>query len=358
MLENNNLITSQQRASRLALDYITKRANGEIKSLLTKYDNLNRVTLNGLEYNTIFSIAGLSGGGKSLFSKNIRNSLISCNPDEKIKILSFNYEMLAMKQIIRELATETKLSTRQLLSVEDKLSEEAIELIKVHLNKIKNYPISFVEVPQNYKKQSDIIRKYYDKECSNNEILVVEIDQTYLVKGIKDSEDKRIIIENTMLSLNEDKKFISANGGKIIFIVMSQLNRDLRTTERLKNPQGHYPITADIFQSSAVDYASDYLLILNIPRKSNIKEYGINSLPVCVQNDKKDILPLVYGHLLKNREGSSDNKVLPFIPQFQHFDLTQFTDFRDCYKKSFLLSNGERCINMKDSKLKEQIDFY
>ena len=54
-------------ATKEAVEYIKKRKNHEIESLKTRWNKFNRCCMGGIEPNTIYTIVGISGSGKSSF---------------------------------------------------------------------------------------------------------------------------------------------------------------------------------------------------------------------------------------------------------------------------------------------------
>ena len=159
-------ILTQAQAIMQNKEYIRKRANGEIVFLDTCYPKLNKALM--LEPNTILTISGLSGGGKSTLSKRISNSMHE-NLIAKGKTsigLSFNFEMLAQKTIGREIANRGKISLQELYSSEHPLAASKMEMIfKKYHSKLFNYPLLYVEEPQNHNVIGDTIYYYWKKLC-------------------------------------------------------------------------------------------------------------------------------------------------------------------------------------------------
>lgn len=90
--------------------------------------------------------------------------------------------------------------------------------------------------------------------------------------------------------------------GRNTIIQLSQMNRNIESTERIQNISMHYPMRTDIFGGDSVFQSSDYLMVLHRPElilKNG--RYGPENLPI------KD---LIYIHFLKNREG--ELAVIPF----------------------------------------------
>lgn len=56
-------IVTQDKVVRDNIDYVRKRASGEIKALATSFPRLNKAIGGGFESNTILTLSGLSGTG-------------------------------------------------------------------------------------------------------------------------------------------------------------------------------------------------------------------------------------------------------------------------------------------------------
>ena len=52
-------------AARQELRYMKGRMNGNIKSLITPWRKFNKASMNGIEWGSITTIAGMSGSGKT-----------------------------------------------------------------------------------------------------------------------------------------------------------------------------------------------------------------------------------------------------------------------------------------------------
>ncbi len=85
------------------VNYINERRQGGTKSLKTRWKKFNDQCMGGIEPNAIYTVAGISGSGKSSFVNSLETDLFDLNPDEDFVVLSFNFEMLASKQVGRKL---------------------------------------------------------------------------------------------------------------------------------------------------------------------------------------------------------------------------------------------------------------
>ena len=93
------------------LEYIDSRRKGTVRSLKTRWHKFNRQCMGGIEPNTIYTVCGISGSGKSSFSNSLETDLFEMNPKEDFVVLSFNFEMLASKQVGRKLSYRLKKTT-------------------------------------------------------------------------------------------------------------------------------------------------------------------------------------------------------------------------------------------------------
>jgi len=250
--------------------------------------------MGGIEWSNIITIAGMSGSGKTAMVNQLETKLIDLNPDQKFGILSFNFEMLARNLVGRKLSNTLKKTTQELYSASDtELSEQDLDIIKEHLKRISKYDIHYVDMPGSVEQ----IRKTILAFClarGNNSIdseygTVVTLDHSLLVLG----EGERQVLIDLMSMFNNLKKSL-----KITFIVLSQLNRNIESPERINNPNSHYPKKQDIFGSDALYQFSDVVLVSHNPRMLGIRYYGPN---------KVDTEGRIFHHYLKIREGS------PFI---------------------------------------------
>jgi len=179
-------ILTQEDAVRQNMKYIKDRSNGTITTLKTCYNRLNKA-LGEIEANTIMTLSGLSGGGKSTLSKRVVNSIIKNlqQNGEKCLSLSFNFEMLAQKTIGREIANLSKLSLQELYSSDNPLSSPLMEKIfqKFHKTLI-DYPILYIEEPQDYKTIEETIYYFWSKLCKDSKsYMIVEVDHAVITKG-------------------------------------------------------------------------------------------------------------------------------------------------------------------------------
>lgn len=278
-----------------SLEYIRKRKDKTIVPLKTRWNKFNKVCCDGIEPNMIITIAGGSGSGKSAFANTLETDLIDLNPDQEIVILSFSYEMLSYRQVGRKLSNKLRKTTAELYSSDQSLSNTEFNKIEEVADKIKKYPIYYIDTPSTVENMEKTI-DYFHENIAKGKWLIVILDHALLVEGQGESERGTIVDLQKMFIR---KKKLSNTS----IIQISQMNRNIEQPDRINNPSMHYPMRSDLAASDAIFQASDYVTALSRPELLNITAYGIDRLPV---KDK------VYLHFLKVRDGE------PFILEFEN----------------------------------------
>ena len=280
-----------------AVNYIAGRREHNITSLKTRWIKFNKQCMGGIEPNTVYTIAGISGSGKSSMANLIQTDIIDLNPNEDIIVLTFSLEMVGFRQVGRTLSNKLRRTTSTLYSSETDLDESTFKDVINVSNQLKKYPIYFVDNPSTPTQVNNIIRWFYDKYVKNtNKHFVIIYDHALLTKQEGStietiSELERVFIQAKKLPLTS-------------VIQLAQMNRNIEQPERINNPLSHYPMRSDLSSSDSIFQASDYVLVIHRPEILNIQEYGPNHLPV---NNK------VYLHMLKNRDAGK-----PCILEFEN----------------------------------------
>ena len=293
----SNVIRPMSVVAQEAIDYIAGRREHKIVSLKTRWAKFNKQCMGGIEPNTVYTIAGISGSGKSSFANLIQTDIIDLNPDKDIIILTFSLEMVGFRQVGRTLSNKLRRTTSTLYSSETDLDENTFRQVINVSNQLKEYPIYFVDSPGTPMQVEQIIRNFYDTYVKGtNKHFVVIYDHALLTKQVGSvietiSELERVFIQVKKLPLTS-------------VIQITQMNRNIEQSERINNPMSHYPMRSDLSSSDAVFQGSDYVLVIHRPEILNILEYGPNHLPT---NNK------VYIHILKNRDAGK-----PCILEFEN----------------------------------------
>jgi len=274
--------------------------------------------MGGIEPNTIYSIGGISGSGKSSFANSLETDLFDLNPNEDFVVLSFNFEMLASKQVGRKLSYKMKKTTSELYAGDvdiDKVSDDEYRTLLTHADKIKQYPIYYVDCPGTVDEIRNTIIDFYAKPEIRGKWLVIMFDHTLLVR-LGPGEKERETLFKLQKMFMEMKKY-----ARNTIIQLTQLNREIEDKDRINNPLLHYPIRRDIFGGDSVFQASDYVIVLHRPEVLGIAEYGLSRLPTT---------GLIFMHFLKVREG--EPKILVFSNNLKYNSIEEVNNIKSLIK--------------------------
>lgn len=293
----SNIVRPMSVVAQEAINYIAGRREHKVVSLKTRWKKFNKQCMGGIEPNTVYTIAGISGTGKSSFVNLMTTDLIDLNPTEDIIILNFSLEMVGFRQVGRTLSSKLRKTTSTLYSSETDLDDETFKKVVAVSNQLKEYPIYFVDNPGTPMQIEQIIKSFYETYVKGtNKHFIVIYDHTLLTKQTGS------VIETTS---DLERVFIQAKKYPLTSIIqIAQMNRNIESSERINNPLGHYPMRSDLSSSDAMFQASDYVLVMQRPELLNIQEYGPNHLPT--QNK-------IYMHMLKNRDAGK-----PCILEFEN----------------------------------------
>lgn len=296
---------------REALDYIKGRQTGVIKSFKTPWSSFNAAGADGIEWNTVNVIGGRPGAGKSLIKDQIIRESFSLNPDKPFRVLKFELEMLARATAIREFSGAIEKSYKSICSADGNiLSDTDIVRISDYARNRSNFPIDIIENPPTVPDMIKIIDAYMEtyaasvfkaiddgvtiKRVPVKEYTptVITIDHTYLL--VKHATEGSKL--DTLYALGEAVTHLKRKY-PIIFIILSQLNRNIDNPDR--NEQGvygNYVLESDFFGSDALNQHTDVLVGLNRPAKQKIRFYGPDKYII---NDDSTLAV----HFLKCRNG-------------------------------------------------------
>lgn len=280
-----------------AINYIAGRRDHSIVSLKTRWKKLNKQCMGGIEPNTIYTFAGVSGTGKSSMANLIQTDIIDENPNEDIIVLTFSLEMVGFRQVGRTLSNKLTMTTSQLYSSEKDLDDSTFDDVVKVSNELKKYPIYFVDTPGTSTQVEQTIMSFYKTYVEGkNKHFVIIYDHTLLTKQVGSQLETIADLEKVFIQI---KKLPLTS-----VIQIAQMNRNIESSERINNPSVHYPMRSDLSSSDAMFQASDYVLVLHRPEIYGIHEYGPNKLPTTNK---------VYMHMLKNRDAGK-----PCILEFEN----------------------------------------
>lgn len=274
---------------RKALKHVQYRKLGLIKSVKTPWAKLNEATAGGFEWNSIITIAGRSGSGKTTILNEFTRKVFKNNPQEEICVLDFQFEMTHEATGIREFTQVTGHSYKELLSAERPLDDVSINKISTFVNNQAVRDIYQVDSAQTVQGIKHLVEEFF-KEHPNKRVIVT-IDHSYLIRSAASEKDKFETLYNLGEMMTELKKKLN-----IMWIVLTQMNRSIESDVRtVPGTTGNYPTSSDVFGADALLQHSDILMIISVPSLLNIPVYGPKKIPVT-----PDLLIL---HLLKVRNG-------------------------------------------------------
>jgi replicative DNA helicase len=290
-------------AAQQELRYIKGRMEGNIKSLLTPWKKFNKASMNGIEWGSIITIAGMSGSGKTAILNELETGLFAMNPSDKFAVLSFNFEMVARRLVGRKISKGLNVSVKQMYNAD--LDEPSKNLNGTQLREaerfvesIKHHPVWYVDMPGTVKEIENTIEYFgVHNPATKDKKLLVTLDHSILVKKLGEQNQLQTLYELAAMFNGMKKKIDSS------FIIVSQLNRGIENVERLQNKNLHYPQKSDVFGADALYQYSDVFMITHRPEMLNLRTYGPQDLPV------ED---LIYWHYIKTRDGD------PFIAKMKN----------------------------------------
>lgn len=293
-------------ATNEAVEYIRKRKNHEIQSLRTRWNKFNKSCMGGIEPNTIYTIVGISGSGKSSFVNTLETDLIDLNSNQDVIVLNFSFEMLSSRQVGRKISSKLRQTTAELYSINNELTDDLLDRVEQTSQQIKSYPIYYVDTPGTVEDIASTINYFYETKAKDKKFVII-LDHTLLVEGQNRESALQVISELQKLFIKVKKL------PNTTIIQLSQMNRNIENPERINNPSMHYPMRSDISSADTIFHASDYVICIHRPELLNIQQYGPNRL--LVKNK-------VYLHILKNRD-AGECTILEFDNDLKYNNLIE-----------------------------------
>lgn len=293
-------------ATNEAVEYIRKRKNHEIQSLRTRWNKFNKSCMGGIEPNTIYTIVGISGSGKSSFVNTLETDLIDLNSNQDVIVLNFSFEMLSSRQVGRKISSKLRQTTAELYSTNNELTDDLLDRVEQTSQQIKSYPIYYVDTPGTVEDIASTINYFYETKAKDKKFVII-LDHTLLVEGQNRESALQVISELQKLFIKVKKL------PNTTIIQLSQMNRNIENPERINNPSMHYPMRSDISSADTIFHASDYVICIHRPELLNIQQYGPNRL--LVKNK-------VYLHILKNRD-AGECAILEFDNDLKYNNLIE-----------------------------------
>lgn len=319
----------QREAYLQALHYLDGRRKGKIKSFRTPWKKMNDAGVDGLEWNSMIIIGGRPGTGKTLIKSQIVREAFKLNPGMDMRVLEFQFEMMARVSAVREFSSVLGKSYKHLCSADrnhngelNKLSDEELRVCHEYAKKRVEYPIDIVENPTTIKEYEQIIHKYMDaysvvEKYTDNagqkktrkvyKKTLITLDHSYLIKCSGNKTEMLYELGETCTKLKRQYP--------IIFIILSQLKRETDRPERNEDGKyGNYILESDIFGGDALTQHADMIVGVNIPAKRFIKFYGPDRFII------EDEQTMVW-HFIKCRNG--DIRMSFFKAEFNRMAVTE-----------------------------------
>ena len=292
---------SINKAISASLHQVKDGMEGKRRIYPTKWNRLNKNLLGGLQPGKMYVIAGRPGVGKSAFSNQLIFDLLDNNRNKKLLVLYWSFEMPGYQQILRAGSKGSGKQISELLSVEQKLEQDAYEAFKKEVLKYAHYPIYFNSVPRNMEfiknANVDVTNKKPDHTIIN------VFDHSRLILSDKEQE---------LQKLNDVSKgcmWLQAKMG-VINILISQLNRNIEQEHRAKAQ--YQPLLTDLFGGDSIGQDAHVVMMLQRPHDL----YGITDL-YC----GADPIKLLAVHVEKNRDGLLG--MIPYEAEMSTFTINE-----------------------------------
>jgi len=244
-------------AYQAALDYMRQRKEGEIKSIKTPWSKVNQMTMDGLEWNNIIVIGGRPGSGKTMFTNLITREAFKLNPDQKFGVLDFQFEMIARTIAMREFSGSLGKSLKDLSSCYSEISDDDFEAAYKYAKQNGDKNIWTVDKPLTVK---EIQAKIEEMLKRFNMPFIITLDHSVLVSKSSSEKDQFDTLHNLAKMMTNMKKY------PVMFIVLTQLNREVESIERQKpGTYGNYLFDSDIYGGDALLQHADLVLGINRP---------------------------------------------------------------------------------------------
>ena len=289
-----------------SISYIQARKDRTIIPLKTRWKKFNKSCMGGIEPNTIYTIVGISGSGKSSFVNTLETDLIDLNSNQDVIVLNFSFEMLSSRQVGRKISSKLRQTTAELYSANNELTDDLLDRVEQTSQQIKSYPIYYVDTPGTVEDIASTINYFYETKAKDKKFVII-LDHTLLVEGQNRESALQVISELQKLFIKVKKL------PNTTIIQLSQMNRNIENPERINNPSMHYPMRSDISSADTIFHASDYVICIHRPELLNIQQYGPNRL--LVKNK-------VYLHILKNRD-AGECTILEFDNDLKYNNLIE-----------------------------------
>ena len=294
-----------------ALLYLKNRQTGVIKSFRTPWLKFDDAGVDGIEWHSTVVIAGRPGAGKTLIKDQIIREAFTLNPGDDFRVLEFSLEMVGKVTAIREFTSVLGKSYKHLCSAGGgKITNEELSKLYTYAKTRVENPVDVIEEACTVDEFVRIVDTYMEtyKGPLGYKKTIITVDHTLLFK-LNGQSEREMLVALAAKFTELKKKY------PIIFIVLSQLKRDVDTPERAEEGKyGNYILDSDIMGSDAMFQHADILVGINRPFKQRIRFYGPDKY--IIEDDKT----LVF-HFLKCRNG--DPRMSFFKAEFHQMKVSE-----------------------------------
>jgi len=318
----------QNEAYKDALNYIKGRQQGTITSMRTSWEKFNDATIDGLEWQSTTIIAGRPGTGKSLIKDQLVREFFPLNQNTNFGVLNFELEMVGQVSAIRDFSAVADKTYKQLCSAGEIISDDIIKLCHEHAKIVTKLPIDVVDTPCTVNEIVEIVTMWFEANAKMNGQVkiyrpgIVTLDHSILVTKAPFEKDVNDMLYNLGAAITKLKKKYP-----IIWIILSQLNRDVEKPERNEDGKyGNYINDMDVFGADALLQHADTVVGFNRPGKRGIRFYGTDQY--IIENEN-----VLVAHFLKARNG--DVRMSFFRAEFHKMSITEMATPAQRQKKNF-----------------------
>ncbi len=328
--------------SGLAIGNIIRYRKGETSVFQSDYNNLNNALgINGFMPNSIVTVASASGGGQTSFTMNIVRSIFQ-RENNNAEVLIFNSGTNKEIILTRYVVSDTNIPVNKIYTKTDTFEdgEETFKKIKEGFENVKHLN-KFIYKSDNLKVSNimECLNERREIALRENKPLIYVIDNVLLINPEFRESSKDIIsnlARNLILFREESIQKKAKTIGFVVVNIFKTSNPD-----KLKNNESHFSRKDDLGDAFPLDYASNFIIMLNEPLKLGLKHYGTAMLPVEVQVESivKEVVEgtvknikqvkkkaLVYGHIVKNDYNKNSIFTLLNNLEFYNFIPIQLTN--------------------------------
>jgi len=305
---SNKAWNGQYQSFNEALKYMLDRQSGKEKSIYTPWPKFNDAVTDGLEWNTLTVIGGRPGSGKTLIKDQIIRESFVLNPEDKFRVLEFQFEMVGRTSALREFSSITGKTYKELCSAGSVLSQNDFDKCHAYAKDRIKSPVDIVSTPMTVNQMREQVDKYMNEHKGQKTIIT--LDHSILVKRAPYQNNRLDMLFELGEFFTQVKREYPC-----MFICLSQLNRNIDNPDRAVNGKyGNYVLESDIFGSDAMLQHADTLIGINRPAKQKIRFYGPDRY--IIEDEKTLVL-----HFLKARNG--DTRMSFFKAQFEKMQIIE-----------------------------------